>query len=288
MFSNKQTMKSTNEYSQQIEMLREAIDNADAILIGAGAGISTSAGLAYTGERFQKNFAAFIAKYHFADMYSATFHPYNTLEEYWGYMSRHIHLNRYAAPIGKPHQKLLHMVKDKDYFIITTNVDHQFQKVGFDKHKLFYTQGDYGLWQCATPCHEQTYDNQKTVMKMLEEQKDLRIPTQLIPHCPKCGKPMTMNLRCDQTFVQDEGWHKAAMRYEDFIRRHLTVKMLYLELGVGGNTPSIIKYPFWQMTARNPDAMYACINLEESICPKEIQKQAICIGEDIAKVLESL
>lgn len=281
-------MKFISNYSQQIERLKKSIDEADAILIGAGSGLSTSGGISYTGERFKKNFADFIAKYHFADMYSATFYPYESLEEYWAYMSRHIDINRYSAPVGKPIANLLDIVKDKDYFVITTNVDHQFQKAGFDKHKLFYTQGDYGLWQCSKPCHDKTYDNEEAVKEMLKEEKDLRIPTELVPHCPKCGKPMTMNLRCDNTFVQDVGWNKAYNRYEDFSRRHKNFKMLYLELGVGGNTPVIIKYPFWQMTAQNPDSTYACINRDEAECPSEIQKQSICIGADIGQTLTDL
>ncbi len=264
------------------------LDEADAVIVGAGAGLSASGGIAYAGERFQNNFADFIAKYHFGDMYSATFYPYKSLEDYWAYMSRHINMNRYAAPVGKPYQDLLALVKDKDYFVITTNVDHQFQKAGFDKHRLFYTQGDYGLLQCSEPCHDETYDNEALVTRMVKEQKDLRIPAELIPRCPKCGKPMAMNLRCDDTFVQDDGWHNAAKRYEDFIRSYENLKMLYLELGVGSNTPVVIKYPFWQMTAGNPKAAYACINLHEAVCPNRIGKQSICIDADIGQVLNYL
>lgn len=289
MFLKKQTIKSTSSCSEQIKKLKQAIDEAEAIVIGAGAGLSASGGIAYTGDRFHKNFADFIAKYHFADMYSATFYPYHSLEEYWAYMSRHIDINRYSAPVGFPLLELLRMMEGKDYFVITTNVDHQFQKAGFDKHKLFYTQGDYGLWQCSVPCHDKTYNNEETVKEMIKEQKDLRIPTELIPYCPKCGKPMTMNLRCDHTFVQDDGWYMAACRYDDFIRRHQKkYKTLYLELGVGSNTPVIIKYPFWQMTAKNPLATYASVNLEEAVCPQEIEKQSICISADICRVMDSL
>lgn len=281
-------MKSINDYSEQINKLKIAIDEAEAIVIGAGAGLSTSAGIAYTGERFNSNFADFIEKYHVRDMYSATFFPYASLEEYWGYMSRHINMNRFAHPVGEPYQKLLEMMKDKDYFVITTNVDHQFQKAGFDKHKLFYTQGDYGLLQCSAPCHDKTYDNEEMIKEMLRTQKDLQIPTELIPRCPKCGKPMSMNLRCDHTFVQDDGWHIASTRYSDFIRRHENFKTLYLELGVGGNTPVIIKYPFWQMTAKNKNATYACVNLEDAVCPDEIKKQSICIDADIGEIFTAL
>ena len=285
MFSKNQTMKYTKDYYKKIKLLREAINHADAILVGAGAGLSTSAGLTYSGERFQRNFPDFIEKYHFTDMYSATFYPYDSLEKYWAYMSRHIKINRYDAPVGEPYKKLLELIKDKDYFILTTNVDHQFQKSGFDKHKLFYTQGDYGLWQCSQPCHNQTYDNAEAVTQMIAEQTDLRIPTKLIPHCPKCGKPMATNLRCDNSFVQDDGWYLAQSRYEEFKRRHEGLNILYLELGVGDNTPAIIKYPFWQMTAQNPNATYACINITEAAIPREISSQSICVGGNIDEVL---
>ncbi len=281
-------MKSTPDISEQINRLKTAIDEAEAIVVGAGAGMSAAAGLIYSGERFNKHFADFIAKYRFADMYSATFYPYDTLEEYWAYMSRHIYENRYAHPVGEPYSKLLEIMRDKDYFVITTNVDHQFQKAGFDKQRLFYTQGDYGLWQCSAPCHKQTYDNEDSVKQMLYRQTDLRIPSELVPCCPRCGKPMMMNLRCDHTFVQDSGWNQASKRYEDYIRKHRKGKVLYLELGVGGNTPVIIKYPFWQMTAANRDAIYACVNLGEAGCPKELEGKAICINADIGEVVDSL
>ncbi len=212
MFSRKMIMMSTEEYSDKISRLKTAIHEADAVIIGAGAGLSTSGGLSYTGERFQKNFTDFIEKYRFSDMYSATFYPYDSLEDYWAYMSRHIHVNRYAAPVGKPYRDLVEVLTGKEYFVVTTNVDHQFQKAGLDKSRLYYTQGDYGLWQCARLCHHKTYDNEEDVSQMLIQQQDLRIPAELVPRCPKCGKPMAMNLRCDHTFVQDDGWYEAAER----------------------------------------------------------------------------
>lgn len=288
MFSKKQTTISIKSCLSQIEKLRQAIDEADAVIVGAGAGLSESSGLSYDGQRFNESFSEFIKKYHFADMYSATFYPYDSLEEYWAYMSRHIDMNRYSVSVGKPCWRLLEIIKDKDYFVITTNVDHQFQKAGIDKHRLFYTQGDYGLWQCSVPCHDKTYDNEKAVIEMLKEQQDLRIPSKLVPCCPKCGEPMSMNLRCDDTFVQDDGWHMAASRYGEFVRRHSNLKTLYLELGIGNNTPAIIKYPFWKMTAANANAAYACINLNDPACPREIEKQSICIGADIGQVMELL
>ncbi len=250
--------------------------------------MSASAGFAYDGERFEKHFADFRQKYGITDMYSGGFYPYNSLEEYWTWWSRHIWVNRYDIAAGKPYMDLLNIVEDKDYFVLTTNVDHQFQLAGFDKKRLFYTQGDYGLWQCSKACHDKTYDNEETVRKMVSEQRGLKIPSELIPKCPVCGAPMTMNLRCDNSFVQDEGWYAAANRYQDFIRRHKGMHILFLELGVGANTPAIIKYPFWQMTAQNRHAVYACINYGEAITPKEIKEQSICINKDIGAVLENL
>ena len=288
MFLRKPIMKSTGNYSEQIEKLKTEIETADAILIGAGAGLSTSAGFAYDGERFKQYFSDFEAKYGFHDMYSGGFYPYATLEEYWAWWSRHIFVNRYEASAGKTYIDLLELVKGKDYFVLTTNVDHQFQLAGFDKKRLFYTQGDYGMWQCSKACHDKTYDNEEAVRQMMAEQKDMKIPTELIPKCPVCGAPMTMNLRCDDKFVQDEGWYAAANRYDDFIRRHENLHILFLELGVGFNTPVIIKYPFWQMSAKNSKASYACINYGQAVCPREIEAQSICIDGDIGNVLNCL
>lgn len=273
---------------KQIERLSQQLASSDAIVIGAGAGLSTSAGFTYTGERFEYYFPDFIAKYHFSDMYSGGFYPFDTLEEHWAYWSRYIFINRYMDAPKPVYSDLYRLVQEKDYFVLTTNVDHQFQKAGFDKHKLFYTQGDYGLWQCMEPCHQKTYDNEEVVRRMVAEQRDMRIPTELVPRCPVCGKPMTMNLRSDNTFVEDEGWHLAAERYDDFLRRHDGLKVLYLELGVGANTPVIIKYPFWKMTYANQNATYACINFGEAFAPPEIRNRSICINADIGNVLSRL
>ncbi len=277
-----------DNYTVSIKKLAESIQTCDGIVIGAGSGLSTAAGLTYSGERFKKYFADFIEKYHLHDMYSAGFYPYETLEEYWAYWSRHIYYNRYVDAPKNTYQLLWQIVKDKDYFVITTNVDHQFQKNGFDKKRLFYTQGDYGLWQCSKPCHQQTYDNQDIVIEMLNQQKDMKIPSSLIPYCPKCGAPMTMNLRCDQTFVQDMGWHQAFLRYGEFLKKHQHSQILYLELGVGGNTPVIIKYPFWNYVHQNKKAIYASINLNEVYCPQNIQKQSLLIQADIHDTMKHL
>lgn len=288
MFSRIWTKKSTRTYSEEIERLKNALNDADAVVVGAGAGLSTSAGMTYSGERFKRYFSDFKEKYGIRDMYSGGFYPFETLEEYWAWWSRHIYYNRYVDTPKPVYENLLQLVQDKDYFVITTNVDHCFQKAGFDKKRLFYTQGDYGLLQCTKPCHQETYDNEELIRRMVEEQKDMRVPTELIPHCPKCGRPMTVNLRCDDTFVQDDGWYRAKNQYEDFLRRHENLKVVFLELGVGMNTPVIIKYPFCNMTARNPKSTYVCINYGEAMAPETIEKQSICLDADIAEVLQNL
>ncbi len=287
VYFRKSIIKPEEAYPDSIRRLREALSRADAVVIGAGAGLSASAGFVYDGERFKKYFSDFEEKYGFHDMYSGGFYPYGTPEEMWAFMSRNILVNRYMDPPLPVYQTLRALAEGKDYFVITTNVDHCFQKAGFDKKRLFYTQGDYGLWQCSVPCHSATYDNEKAVRRMTEEQKNMRIPSALIPRCPVCGKPMAMNLRSDDSFVEDEGWHQAAERYETFLRTH-SGRVLFWELGVGYNTPGIIKYPFWNMTAKDPEAVYACVNDGEAVCPEQIKDRSICIDGDIGSVLADL
>lgn len=324
MFSKIWTKQSTKESFNKIEQLKEKIEEADTIIIGPGAGLSTSAGFTYTGDRFTKYFSDFQKKYGFQDMYSGGFYPFESFEEHWAYWSRYIYINRYMDAPKPVYEKLYDLVKEKDYFVLTTNVDHCFQKAGFDKYRLFYTQGDYGLFQCSVPCHQETYDNEEEIRKMVEAQgfvigtriekstntlhlqpmrqlkteKELTlpegiipkmaIPSELVPVCPKCGKPMSMNLRADNTFVEDEGWHNAAERYSEFLRRHKHTKTVFLELGTGYNTPGIIKYNFWNMTDSWDDATYACINLNEAAAPTEIKEKSICVGADIGEVLNQI
>lgn len=276
------------QYIQAIVELRKAIDDADAIVAGAGAGLSTAAGFTYAGERFERHFADFIAKYGFRDMYTAGFFPFPTPEEKWAYWSRHIWYNRYVKPPKDSYAKLFRLLEQKDFFVLTTNVDHQFQLAGFPKERLFYTQGDYGLWQCSEPCHDSTYDNYETVKHMVEEQRNMRVPSELVPFCPVCGKPMSMNLRADETFVEDEGWHEAATRYHGFLEANQQGKVLFLELGVGGNTPGIIKYPFWRFTYANPNATYACVNYGQAYAHPDIHNRTILVDADIDRVLGDL
>ena len=288
MFPNRLRKDQEGSDIEKIRKLGKALEEAEAVIIGAGAGLSASAGFVYTGERFQAYFSDFEEKYGFHDMYSGGFYPYKTLEEYWAYWSRYIYLNRYMDPPKPVYEDLLELIKDKDYFVLTTNVDHCFQKAGFEKERLFYTQGDYGLFQCSEPCCQETWDNEEIVGEMIRRQDHMKISRDLVPHCPRCGKPLTMNLRADDTFVQDEGWYQASRRYSRFLTEHQDEKILFLELGVGYNTPVIIKYPFWQMTAKNPRAVYACVNYGDAAAPGEIAKQAICIDRDIGDVLKKL
>lgn len=305
MFSRTWTTKSTGTCWEKIEQLRRQLAQADAVIIGAGAGLSASAGFRYNGERFNRYFSDFEEKYGFHDMYSGGFYPYDTLEERWAYWSRYVFINRYMDPPKPVYKQLYEMVKEKDCFVLTTNVDHCFQKAGFDKGRLFYTQGDYGLFQCGEPCHSSTYENKDAVFQMVEAQgfaidengalylpegviPKMTVPSQLVPRCPKCGKPMEMNLRSDDTFVEDEGWHRAAQRYADFLAEHRDGKVLFLELGVGYNTPAIIKYPFWRMTYQWKDAFYACLNDGAAYAPREIQRKSICINEDSGEILNQL
>ncbi len=288
MFSKIRPEASTKSCPEQIERLKAALRDCDAVVVGAGAGLSTSAGFTYAGERFERYFSDFAAKYSFTDMYSGGFYPFDTPEEYWAYWSRYIFINRYMDAPNSVYDALLELVRDKDYFVVTTNVDHCFQKAGFDKKRLFYTQGDYGLLQCSGPCRQETFDNEALVREMVERQENMKVPAELVPKCPHCGKPLTTNLRADDKFVEDEGWHRAAERYQNFLRTRDGQKVLYWELGVGFNTPIIIKYPFWRMTLANPQATYACVNFGEAAAPREIQTQSICINADIGEVLSEL
>ena len=295
----------TETDEERIERLKEEIKNADAIVIGAGAGLSTAAGLTYSGERFERYFFDFSKRYGIRDIYSGGFYPFPDDETRWAWWARHIYYNRYIDAPKPVYKKLFDLIKDKDYFVVTTNVDHQFQRTGFDKKRLFYTQGDYGLFQSVNPLLQKTYDNEEWVMRAMEAQGfvrdengmfqvtedgsiSMRIPTNLIPKCPDDGSDVVMNLHSDDSFVEDEGWHKASAAYSDFLRRHENLHVLYLELGVGANTPVIVKYPFWQMMLANEKAVYACINYGEAFCPGEIEKRSICIDGDIAEVLEKM
>ncbi len=305
MFLRTRTAKFTKDYSAEIEKLKSAIDAADAIVIGAGSGLSAVAGFTYSGERFEKYFWDFKQKYEIRDIYSGGFYPFPSFEEYWGWWARHIYVNRYLLLESDVYANLFSIVKDKNYFVLTTNVDHLFQLNGFDKKRLFYTQGDYGLWQCSKPCHQQTYDNEEAVYKMLLSAGFLKeergkyiitnssewktsIDSSLVPICPKCGKPMVMNLRCDDTFVQDNGWYEAEKRYRKFVEGCKNSNVVYLEVGVGMNTPVIIKYPFMKMTSENNNAVYACLNIEGAYIPNEIADRSICINMDISNVVKKL
>lgn len=270
-----------NDYLKKIKQL---IADSEAILIGAGAGLSTAAGFEYGGATFLKHFSYINKKYGYTDMYSAGFHNFSSPEEMWGYWSKFIYLNRYQG-VKPLYVALYELFKDKNYFVLTTNVDHQFQLAGFDKNRLFYTQGDYGLFQCSLPCHKSTYDNIDIIKKMISSlDEDYKIPSTLIPTCPICGRQMSMNLRSDDTFVEDEGWHKGATRYVNFLKENEDKKLLLIELGVGFNTPGIIKYPFWQILSENKNAYLISINKGEAYVPRKIKQRVYLIDEDIKKI----
>ena len=290
---------------EAIARLKKEIETADAIVVGAGAGLSTAAGLTYSGERFQKYFWDFADRFGIEDIYSGGFYPFPDDETRWAWWARHIYYNRYIEAPKPVYRNLLKLLEDKDYFVITTNVDHQFQIAGFDKKRLFYTQGDYGLFQSADPRDQKTYDNEEWIMKAMEAQGFVRdadgvfqppedgtllmkIPAELIPKCPDGVSDVVMNLRSDDSFVEDEGWHAASAAYMDFLNDHEGQHVLFLEIGVGMNTPVIIKYPFWQMTNDNPKATYACLNYDEAYCPVQIEEQSICIDGDSGEVIASL
>ncbi len=288
MYSKTRIEKFMKDYLAKITQLKEKIQSVDTVLIGAGAGLSTSAGNVYSGERFYKHFTDFHQKYGISDMYSGGFYDFPTIEEFWAWWSRQIYVNRYDRELNPVYKNLLDLVESKDYFVITTNADHFFQDTGFDKKRLFYTQGDYGLFQCSKACHQQTYDNKDIVYQMYNEQKDMKIPSSLVPYCPKCNAPMTVNLRKDNLFVQDQGWTDAYNRYAKFLQKIQDKEVLLMEFGIGGNTPSIIKYPFWDFTMKNPHATYACLNLHDCHCPRPLEERSILIEHDIAEALRDL
>ena len=290
---------------KNIERLAEAIRQTDAVMIGAGAGLSTAAGFVYAGERFERYFADFGEKYGFRDMYSGGFYPYGTKEEFWGYWSRNIWVNRYMDMPSRVYEDLFELVRGREYFVLTTNVDHCFQRAGFDKERLFYTQGDYGLFQCSGPCCKRTWDNEETIRKMILSQgfeigeggtlivpegvtPEMRVPTELLPKCPNCGRPLTTNLRADEKFVEDAGWHAAAKRYEEWVTAHQDEKVVYLEIGVGWNTPGIIKYNFWNLAYRNEKAVYGCMNYDDAGIPKELAERGIGVEGDSARAILGL
>ena len=290
---------------ENVMKLKEHLRQAEAVIIGAGAGLSTAAGFVYTGERFDRYFNDFSRKYGFHDMYSGGFYPYPAQEEFWAYWSRYIWVNRYMDAPKETYDNLFQVVKDQDYFVLTTNVDHCFQKAGFDRKRLFYTQGDYGLFQCSKPCCKKTWDNEAMIRNLVISQgfeigahnelfvpesrtAAMTVPTDLLPKCPNCGRPLTMNLRSDSRFVEDTGWQEAAVAYEAWLTAHQHQKVVYLEIGVGYNTPGIIKYNFWQQVYQNPNAVYACLNMEETRIPKEIADRSILISGDSDQIIREL
>lgn len=281
-------MKSTKDCLDKIKKFKLLLEQYDTVIVGAGSGLSTASGLDYSLNRFGKLFPDFISKYGYSHMYHAAFNEYESVEEHFAYWSRHIFYNRYDFVDNGLYNKIYELISKKDYFVVTTNADHLFQKNGFDKNRLFYMQGDYGLFQCSVPCHDATYDNAQIIQDMVNQQVDLKIPSNLIPTCKKCGAVMTTNLRKDHTFVEDDGWHIANERYNKFIENNNKSKVLFLEFGVGPNTPGIIKYPFWNLVYKNDNAFYITVGLEHSVVPSEIIDRSLSFDMDINEFMELL
>lgn len=275
-------------YLEQIRSAARAIEEAEYILIGAGAGLSAAAGLTYAGKRFTDNFPEFIAKYGMTDMYSAGFYPFPSEEARWGYWSKHVYLNRIAPDALALYHILYELVKNKKYFVLTTNADHQFYKAGFGDDKIFATQGDYGLIQCMRGCHRKVYDDIAMINQMHQARRDCLVPSYMVPKCPVCGGPMTMNLRCDQYFVEDDAWHAAEARFGDFLHQCRNRKTVLLELGIGFNTPMIIRFPFEKLAREKKNMTLIRLNMEEAVVPESLGDRAIGIDADMRQSVEDL
>ena len=275
-------------YRERIDRAREALSRAGFIVIGGGAGLSEAAGLHYSGSRFEENFADFKGRYGMTDMYTAGFYPFGTQEEKWAYWSRHILLNRWAPPALPLYKALYALVRDKNYFVLTTNVDGQFEKAGFDPARIFAVQGDYGQIQCAKGCHDKLYGDETLVREMAAEQKDCRIPSRLVPKCPVCGGEMEVHVRKDGNFVQDKAWYEAADRYDKFIAGAAGKRTVFLEAGVGYNTPAIIRFPFERMVCRNDRASLIRINRDYPEPIDENRERTISFSEEMKQVISDL
>ena len=276
------------EYNSRIIQAKQAIKQADYIIIGAGSGLSTAAGLLYSGEKFEKDFKEFIEKYHLDNLYSASFYEFKTQEEKWAFFAKMIKLNRYNEKTLKLYQELYEIVKNKEYFVLSTNVDGQFYNSGFDKDKVFEVQGDYSYLQCENACHNKLYNNKELVEKWLRNTKNCKIPSDLVMKCPVCGGNMDMNLRKDANFVQDENWYRQSEKYEDFLSRSKGKNVVLLEIGVGFNTPGIIRFSFEQMTANIEKTTLIRINKDYPNPMLEIENKTISFDEDTNKIIEDL
>ncbi len=276
------------DYERRIQKAKKAIQNADRILIGGGAGLSDAAGLKYSGKRFTDHFEPFIQKYGFLDLYTSSFYPFETQEERWAYWAKHISLNRYDTPATELYKTLFRLVRDKEHFVLTTNVEHQFVKAGFSQERVFAVQGNYGLFQCELGCHNVLYENESQICAMIANTRDCRVPQSLVPKCPVCGGEMDANLRHNEFFVQDENWYRAEQNYLAFANACPGQRTVYLELGVGFNTPGIIRYPFEQMTYQSESARLIRINRDYPGGFKENASKTIPFSEDMPEILEAI
>ena len=288
--SKRSRAKRQQELLERIERARTLLEGADRVLVGAGAGLSAAAGLRYDGERFHRGFAPFIERYGMTDMYSAGFYPFPSEEDRWAYWARHVWANRYEPPALPLYRCLLEAIHGKEWFVLTTNVDAQFEKAGFDPARIFAVQGDYGFNQCARGCHDSLYPNRELVEDILaaaDEGDPTRAPSGLVPHCPVCGGPMAAHLRIDGAFVENAAWHDArerCLRFAEGVRDERTV---LLELGVGWNTPSIIRLPFDRL-ATSCDAPLVRLNRDDARVPDGREGRAAGLQGDIAELLPQI
>ena len=271
----------------EAEQLAALIQESDAIVVGIGAGMSAADGFLYIGERFEHAFPDFIEKYQLLDMLQASLYDFEDWEEYWAFQSRFVALNYLDQPLGASYVYLRELLAQKPHHIITTNADNAFAIAGYDSNNVFHIQGEYALWQCSNHCHQQTYRDDAKIRQMIAEQTNMRIPSELIPRCPKCNAPFEINKRNEEKgMVEDADFHAQAKRYHAFLDAHSKGKVLYLEIGVGHTTPQFIKHPFQQRVAENPDALFVTLNHKHYRIPLAIRPQTVQFTGHIAELIQ--
>lgn len=278
-------------YIEKIQHLSELIYNTDAIVIGGGSGLSSAAGYNHYhwSSVFLKQMGVFQEHYGFTSPFAGFYHCFSSLEEQWAYYAAYTRAIQ-TADIGKPYLDLKNIIGNKPHFIITTNIDGQFERVFSTKHICDF-QGNFRYFQCSQPCHDTIYNNETSIEKIFFNINKFRVPSELVPRCPKCGRQMVPWVR-DDAFLEGESWKLSLKNYYDFLEKWLlqnnSSKVLLLELGVGDMTPSIIKLPFWEITEKNANVTYVCINKNKSSMPMHIKDKSLHITGDLSLVLEEL